>query len=424
NCGGPSRPDAGGPADAGELDTGPPGMDAEADLGPREVSVPDATTCACPCSSDRCVDGRCEPAVVVELVAAGSGHTCASPGGLGPLWCWGDNRSGQLGLGGAAGDLVTEPSTVALSGSKLGLSAGETSTCATLNSGQMWCFGSNDSNRLGREESGNSARPVLIGADLSVAWSQPSVRGRHACATTSTGRAFCWGRAKEGQVGAFDADAVPLVSRTPASVATFLAVAVGERHSCGLAVSRRLRCWGRNQRGQTGRDPTTDMVYRPENAGVGTYLDVAAAKSATCAVRTDGQLRCAGDNSSNRFGLAQGASSIVSAFVPVEGISDVRDIEMGADHQCALTSDDRLLCWGANPDGQLGVGDLLRRTAPTEVSSPQDAGWVQVSTGENHTCAIDGAGALFCWGQAGAGQLGPECGRRNRDLPCRVCLEP
>jgi serine/threonine-protein kinase len=63
-----------------------------------------------------------------------------------------------------------------------------------------------------------------------------------------------------------------------------------------------------------------------------------------------------------------------------------------------------LYCWGDNAEGQLGVGDLVAREAPTLVAG-MDADVTAVKAGAAHTCAIKG-GALYCWGEGADGQSG------------------
>ncbi len=71
-------------------------------------------------------------------------------------------------------------------------------------------------------------------------------------------------------------------------------------------------------------------------------------------------------------------------------------------HTCA-TRFGQLACWGANNDGQLGVGDQVQRLMPSSVSGTD---WVEVGLGGTFTCARKMNGAVFCWGSNTALQLG------------------
>jgi alpha-tubulin suppressor-like RCC1 family protein len=90
-----------------------------------------------------------------------------------------------------------------------------------------------------------------------------------------------------------------------------------------------------------------------------------------------------------------------------------RSLSTGA-HSCVIRSDARLVCWGLNAQGQLGLGDTANRgdnpgemgdNRPTvDLGSGRTA--VEVSAGNNHTCVILDNGAVKCWGYNLYGQLG------------------
>lgn len=76
----------------------------------------------------------------------------------------------------------------------------------------------------------------------------------------------------------------------------------------------------------------------------------------------------------------------------------------GQDHACVLESG-QLSCWGANDQGQLGIGDTKDRNAAVAVAA--DRRFAEVCGGRVHTCALEvGTGAVLCWGDGSQGQLG------------------
>jgi len=93
---------------------------------------------------------------VVQIVA-GQAHTCArtSPDGhaesAGSVFCWGDNRAGQLGNGGHVADLGTGPTpdAPAIEPDATDVAAGGTHTCAVLRDHTVVCWGSNAAGQLG-----------------------------------------------------------------------------------------------------------------------------------------------------------------------------------------------------------------------------------------------------------------------------------
>lgn len=81
-------------------------------------------------------------------------------------------------------------------------------------------------------------------------------------------------------------------------------------------------------------------------------------------------------------------------------------VSAGADHSCALDTEGRAFCWGANTTGQLGNGTFS--DFPSEEPVPVEGGlsFLRISAGAGFTCAVSTANVAYCWGQNEAGQLG------------------
>lgn len=60
--------------------------------------------------------------------------------------------------------------------------------------------------------------------------------------------------------------------------------------------------------------------------------------------------------------------------------------------------------WGPQSYGQIGDGSLFQRNTPVPVATTER--FTQIVTGSGHTCALNEAGAAFCWGKGGNHQLG------------------
>ena len=114
---------------------------------------------------------------------------------------------------------------------------------------------------------------------------------------------------------------------------------------------------------------------------------------------------------------AAGTESNVSFTATATALHAV-DVTVGYDHACAILTDQRPVCWGANYYGQLGVGDFVYRSAPTAVEG-LDAALEIVASPSDHTCARDLAGDIWCWGSNQAGQAG-SLAATKQSTPVRV----
>lgn len=94
-------------------------------------------------------------------------------------------------------------------------------------------------------------------------------------------------------------------------------------------------------------------------------------------------------------------------------------VSTGDQHSCAIRGSGELFCWGRDSRGQLGVVDDFDHTLPARV---EGEGWVAVSAGRTQTCGVRD-GEAFCWGHNDDGELG--VGDRDpRAEPARVVDGP
>jgi hypothetical protein len=84
---------------------------------------------------------------------------------------------------------------------------------------------------------------------------------------------------------------------------------------------------------------------------------------------------------------------------PLGAASDLnlRSIDTGDSHACAISMDDSVYCWGYNNAGQVGNGTYTNVATPTRVVIPGGAPVRGISAGESSTCAITDDMA-YCWG--------------------------
>jgi alpha-tubulin suppressor-like RCC1 family protein len=134
---------------------------------------------------------------------------------------------------------------------------------------------------------------------------------------------------------------------------------------------------------------------------------LATGVAGACAIDGEGALWCWGRNASGELAVGWVDHDPHPAPIRVQGWEPWVQVSSGiGQHYCGLTADGRLWCWGENGSGQLGLGDTNLRPTPTEVAPPSMEGWARVLGGSGHTCALDAARHLYCWGRNEGGELG------------------
>jgi alpha-tubulin suppressor-like RCC1 family protein len=140
----------------------------------------------------------------VEL-AAGYHFTCARLD-HGQVKCWGLNREGQLGLGDTTSRLTpTDAVDLGDGRTAVEIGAGFAFACARLDDGAVKCWGDNASGQLGLGDSEGRVRPtaaVDLGAGLRVV--ELAAGPIHVCARLDTGIVKCWGDNDSRQLGILD----------------------------------------------------------------------------------------------------------------------------------------------------------------------------------------------------------------------------
>lgn len=156
--------------------------------------------------------------------------------------------------------------------------------------------------------------------------------------------------------------------------------------------------------------PTPVKPPPPTGGAADPVVEVASRSFHTCARRKSGTVSCWGKNTYGQLGDGQRQDSAGPVKAPLVGAVQ---LTTGRDFSCALRSGGDVVCWGNDEDGQLGAGGGGRPGAlsvrPVKVAGL--AGVIAISAGEYHACALDRPGAVWCWGNAGNGQLGSDAQR-------------
>jgi alpha-tubulin suppressor-like RCC1 family protein len=182
-------------------------------------------------------------------------------------------------------------------------------------------------------------------------------------------------------------------------------ITASDSHSCALTAQGGVRCWGANTWGQLGDGSTVDHPMPVDVAGLTRGVRaVDAGWGFTCAVTRQRGAACWGYNLRGQLG--DGTTVDHATPVDVAGLtSGVEAVTAGVFHACALTRRGAVSCWGLNHRGQLGDGTTRDSATPVPVVG-LDSGVVAISAGYFHTCAVLRGGAVKCWGQNSAGELG------------------
>ncbi len=211
-------------------------------------------------------------------------------------------------------------------------------------------------------------------------------------------------------------------------------ISLNGSYGCALFGDASVKCWGQagalgdgtpwengidDHAHDIGDDEVPSMVepLSLSSSPDVKVVQVTAGVFSACAVLSDGSLKCWGDGSWGVLGRGDRLGAYLAKTVePISVSTDpnekVVQVAVGQSFACALLSTKKVKCWGTNQNGELGRpgqppdSQLPSEMEPVSVSSDPGVSVVQLSAANFHVCALLTSGAVKCWGENYAGQLG------------------
>ncbi len=232
-------------------------------------------------------------------------------------------------------------------------------------------------------------------------WVELALGSGHSCVRRENGEVWCWGRNKEGQLGdnrhshqdcGLDSDGMPIdCSSVPVEVTVdgggtlddaLQISAEGALSTGAVREGGELFCWGYEEIARTASDM---LDYRFQAVRVETFGEVSAVSDGwlhVCMIQgADDRVVCFGDNESGELGVDRtdpirvpmtslAVLDPADTSMPLTGVDEVVAPGFGST-TCARVGD-QVLCWGSDRDGQLGDGNAA---APSQCGPSGSSMW-------------------------------------------------
>ena len=315
------------------------------------------------------------------------------------------------------GAVASAPTALAATSQATTIAAGSSHSCV-VRGGQAYCWGDNSAGELGNNTTTSSGTPLAVytgGALSGVTLTQIAAGTTFTCALATTGAAYCWGIGTSGQLG----NGTTVSSSTPVPVSGALSltqITVGGATACGLTSAGAAYCWGAGGSGQLGNGTMTAAQTTPVAvSGSLTFASVDAGGSTTCGATSAGAAYCWGAGGNGQLGNGT-TTSAQTTPTAVSGSLSLAQVSVGSTSACAITAAGAAYCWGAGGSGQLGNGTTTAtQLTPTAVSG--SLALAQITAGTADACGLTSAGAAYCWGADANGQLGNGPPNTNQSTP-------
>ncbi len=225
-------------------------------------------------------------------------------------------------------------------------------------------------------------------------------------ASSPAARLWCWGlNGGNATIGVGDTTTPYFTTPQRLAGAGWTSVSAGYRHACGIQSDGTLWCWGAVN--------NSALETTPAKVGTDTgWSSVSVGADYTCGIDA-GALYCWGDNTSGQLGFSGPAESPTQVGSDTSWTSvSASDVHgngyfTGGAQTCGLRADPgALYCWGDNSAGQLGDGSVNAQSTPGPQQVGSDTDWTGVSAGGGFTCGVRSSTGLSCWGDNHYGSLG------------------
>lgn len=372
------------------------------------------------------------PGLAADELVAGYDFICARDGSA--VWCFGDNRYGELGIG--VSGLQHTPRAIVGIDDAVDVMAGDNFSCARRRTGAVACWG-------GMLDRLPTASPVdVAGADGAVELagvdqlcmrfadghvgcdngiSVEPIAGMRDLVSLSAARTHRVGRTRDGalrssgsnlygQFGTGTAENDTDEVATAVDLTGTIAAGAGENATCFVRAGGTVACLGETfeSRG-VGWEPL-------EVAGIERAVDVAVGQRFACALIADGTVECWGSTTTGALGRPM--TGIDMRPQPVPGITDAVQIIASPEVVCVRRRAGTVACWGANDAAIIADANVVDWTdRPLDIGL---AGVVDVAVSLDHACAVLATGTVECWGMTFSGQLGVVVPTRAMTKPKRV----
>ncbi|MDC3960277.1 RCC1 domain-containing protein [Polyangium jinanense] len=190
-------------------------------------------------------------------------------------------------------------------------------------------------------------------------------------------------------------------SSAPTPPSIIADVTLGKEHGCVRMTDGRVRCWGKNTRGQLGTGDDAPSSTLRDVEGVRDVRELHAFGDSTCAVKRDGTVWCWGDWSVS-LSTVQGVRETCGKSpeparlcqrtpVALYGLTGVTSLEIETSRACVRTEQGPVECWGQESHSTI----RLHRDREKLGAVPK------IRVGDLTRCLLTEAGTADCatWGR-------------------------
>jgi len=154
--------------------------------------------------------------------------------------------------------------------------------------------------------------------------------------------------------------------------------------------------WGNNG-GMYGNGSQTSSKIPVKIESLNIFVQMTIGKGHICGLKDDGQVFCWGSNQFSEVGNKVNSTTPFLTPQLVLGVEQVKSIDAGYHHTCALTKEEEVYCWGYNKMGQMGRGTYHNQNEAKKVLGLSNT-IKSLNSARTNVCAVQDHSKVVCWG--------------------------
>ena len=270
-------------------------------------------------------------------------------------------------------------------------------------SGEVYAWGNNDSGQLGIGNTTNQSVPVKINGLTNV--QNIDIENGSIYAITKTGDVYAWGNNDSGQLGIGNTtnQSVPVKINGLTNVQN---IDIENGSIYAITKTGDVYAWGNNDSGQLGIGNTTNQSVPVKINGLTNVQNIDIENGSIYAITKTGDVYAWGDNIDGKLGIGNNTDQNVP--VKINELSNVEDIYSGKDYAYAKTMAGDVYAWGNNRAGKLGIGNNIDQNVPVKINGLKNIEKIfNINYGSMYAKSITGEIYVWgnnCWKELGLGQ--------------------
>ncbi len=325
----------------------------------------------------------------------------------GTLWSWGDNKSGQLGLGNIVNTAF--PMQVGYDNDWVEIFISDINTFGLKTDGTLWSWGDNAQGQLGLGNKNSYFTPQKVNNDI---WNQIINNGYNVLALRNDQSLWAWGLNSNGVLGLGNSLSFQSPQRVGDQYNWYKIYSNGSS-AFGIKTDSSLWSWGLNQYGKLGLGNLIS-VNSPTRVGLDkNWSKIFISIDYIFGLKSDGSLWEWGK----------------MTLYPVRNTKDsnwmdfyyIENFKYGGFRYSyfVIKNNGSLWSWGVNYDGNLGIGNSISSTnSPKQIDIKSK--WKMVSCNSDFNIGLKSNGTLWVWGKFNYIRLGINPFPINFDKPQKI----